>query len=109
MRFAFVLLVPRLCLYACFACDRVFGCRCVLQGCVSDYTRVDCMCVFGVSLVHLFVLLCLFSVSLRMSLPLYVARLRFILHVCVDCICVMCSLLGCLLVCVCMLVLRVVA
>ena len=64
---------------------------------------------FGVSLVRLFVLLCLFSVSLRMSLPLYVARLRFILHVCVDCICVMCSCFVCVFVCVCMLVLRVIA
>ena len=101
MRFAFVLLVPRLCLYDCISCDRVFGRRCVLQGCVSDYTRVDCMCVFGVSLVRLFVLLCLFPVYLLMSLPSYVARLRFILHVFVDCICVMCSCFVCLFVFVC--------
>ena len=75
----------------------------MLQGCVSYYTRVDCICVFDVLLVRVFVLVCLFSVHLRMGLPLFVARLRFVLHVCVDCMCDLCSCFVCLFDRVCML------
>ena len=44
-----------------------------------------------------------------MRLPLLVASMRFILHVSVDCMCVLCSCCLCLFVYGCMLVLRVLA
>ena len=101
MRFAFVLLVPRLRLYDCFACDRVFGCRCVLQGCVSYYTRVDCMCVFW-CVVGSFV--CAFMFVFRVfayefacvccNVVFYITRVC-ILHVCYVFVC-------CLFVCLCL-------
>ena len=65
-----------------------------------------CINVFGALLVRLFVRVCWFCVPLGIRLSLFVAMLRFILHVCV---CVFCVRAFGLFDCSCMLVLHVVA
>ena len=90
----------------CFRHVGVFVFACVLFGRVVVYafafvrcqlafhiTRVCRLpvCFVFVMLASLFLRVCFLGVWLCMRLPLFVARLRFMLHVCVDCMFVLLS------------------
>ena len=107
-------------------CFRVFSllvCACMLVLRVLMYWfAFDCckvvfhitrvcrlrVCIVFVYLVCLSGFLCLFCVRLCMQLPLFVARLRFMLHVCVDCMPCFFFRVFLWMVCFCLLVLRVI-
>ena len=78
------LLVVRVIVYAfAFVCCQI----------AFQITRVCILpvCFAFVIFVYLFLSVCLLGVWLCMRLPLFVARLHFMLHMCVDCMCVLLS------------------
>ena len=88
----------------CVVVSFVCACLLVLRVIVYAFAFVRCqiafhitrvcrlpVCFVFVMLASLFLRVCFLGVWLCMRLPLFVARLRFMLHVCVDCMFVLLS------------------